>query len=105
MLDKTHEVLSRRLENRQADVDALLAEAGGDALVVVDQKNNIGSLVVRRCRAAGTDVGYMTGLTMKKARDMWPGTAKTDRTGAEVIARTALDMRQVGLNLNFPHNR
>ena len=71
-----NEVLSRRLENRQADVDALLAEAGGDALVVVDQKNNIGSLVVRRCRAAGTDVGYMTGLTMKKARDMWPGTAK-----------------------------
>ena len=28
-----NEVMSRRLENRQADVDALLAEAGGDALV------------------------------------------------------------------------
>ncbi|MBR3159291.1 MAG: IS110 family transposase [Atopobiaceae bacterium] len=91
------EVPGRRLENRQADVDALLAEAGGDALVVVDQKNNIGSLVVRRCREAGVDVGYMTGLTMKKARDMWPGTAKTDRIDAEVIARTAMGMRQVVL--------
>lgn len=92
-----NEVLSRRLANRADDVDALLDEAGADALVVVDQKNNIGSLVVRRCRATGTDVGYMTGLTMKKARDMWPGTAKTDRIDAEVIARTALGMRQVVL--------
>ena len=65
--------------------------------MVVDQKNNIGSLVVRRCRARGVDVGYMTGLTMKKARDMWPGTAKTDRIDAEIIARTALGMRRVVL--------
>ena len=34
------EVPGGRLENRQADVDALLAEAGGDALVVVDQKSH-----------------------------------------------------------------
>jgi len=91
------EILSRRLQNRTEDVDALLDQVGDEALVVVDQKNNIGSLVVRRCRARGVDVGYMTGLTMKKARDMWPGTAKTDRIDAEVIARTALGMRHVVL--------
>ena len=90
-------VLSRRVENRQADVDALLDEAGAGALVVVDQKNNIGSLVVRRCRARGVDVGYMPGKSMKQARDMFPGTAKTDRIDAEIIARTALGMRRVVL--------
>ena len=95
-------VVNRRLENRRADVDALLEEAasaagGGDALVVVDQKNNIGSLVVRRCRAKGVDVGYLPGKAMKQARDMFPGTAKTDRIDAEIIARTALGMRRVVL--------
>ena len=90
-------VIDRPLRNRQADVDALLGEAGPGALVVVDQKNNIGSLVVRRCRAAGVDVGYLPGKAMKQARDMFPGTAKTDRIDAEIIARTALGMREVVL--------
>lgn len=90
-------VIDRPLPNRQADVDSLLGEAGTGALVVVDQKNNIGALVVRRCRAAGVDVGYMPGRTMKQARDMFPGTAKTDRIDAEIIARTALGMRCVVL--------
>lgn len=90
-------VVDRPLPNRQADVDALLEEAGAGALVVVDQKNNIGSLVVRRCRAAGVDVGYLPGKAMKQARDMFPGTAKTDRIDAEVIARTALGMRRAVL--------
>lgn len=87
----------RRVENRVSDVDALLEEAGDGALVVVDQKNNIGSLVVRRCRARGVDVGHVPGRTTGQARDMFPGTAKTDRTGAEAIARTALGMRRVVL--------
>lgn len=90
-------VIDHPLPNRQPDIDALLDEAGEGALVVVDQKNNIGALVVRRCRARGVDVGYMPGKTMKKARDMFPGTAKTDRIDAEVIARTALGMRRVVL--------
>lgn len=90
-------VIDRPLPNRKADVDALLDEAGPAALVVVDQKNNIGALVVRRCRARGVDVGYLPGKAMKKARDMFPGTAKTDRIDAEVIARTAMGMRRVVL--------
>lgn len=90
-------LVDRPLPNRQADVDALIAEAGAGALVVVDQKNNIGSLVVRRCRAAGVDVGYLPGKAMKQARDLFPGTAKTDRIDAEVIARTAMGVRGVVL--------
>jgi hypothetical protein len=43
-LDQEGEVrISRRVENRLDDVDELLEEAGDAALVVVDQKNNIGS--------------------------------------------------------------
>ena len=51
----------RRVESRVSDVDALLEEAGDGALVVVDQKNNIGSLVVRRCRARGAGRGPCAG--------------------------------------------
>jgi transposase len=90
-------VIDRPLPNRKADVDALLDEAGPGALVVVDQKNNIGALVVRRCRARGVDVGYLPGKAMKKARDMFPGTAKTDRIDAGAVARTAMGMRRVVL--------
>jgi transposase len=90
-------VIDRPLPNRKADVDALLDEAGPGALVVVDQKNNIGALVAERCRARGVDVGYLPGKATRKARDMFPGTAKTDRIDAEVIARTAMGMRRVVL--------
>lgn len=60
---------------------ALPGEAGVAALVVVDQKNSIGSLVVRRCRAKGIDVGYLPGKSLKGAREMLPGTARNDRIG------------------------
>lgn len=90
-------VIDRPLADRRPDVDALLEEAGDVALVVVDQKDNVGALVVRRCRARGLDVGYLPGKAMKQARDMFPGTAKTDRMGAEAIARTALGMRRAVL--------
>lgn len=43
-LDQEGEIrISRRVESRLDDVDALLEEAGDAALVVVDQKNSIGS--------------------------------------------------------------
>lgn len=94
-LDQEGEIrISRHVENRQEDVDALLDEAGAGALVVVDQKNNIGSLVVRRCRAKGVDVGYLPGKSMKYAREMLPGTAKNDRIDAEVIAQAGMSLRR-----------
>ena len=65
---------------------------GRGARVVVDQKRNIGALVVARARAAGNPVFYLPGIAMKKARDMFPATAKTDEIDAEVIARTAMGM-------------
>ena len=92
-VDAGGEVLfNREVANRPADVDRALAEAGPGARVVVDQKRNIGALVVARARAKGNPVSYLPGLAMKKARDMFPVTAKTDAIDAEVIARTAAGM-------------
>lgn len=80
------------LPNRADGIDSVLAKAGPGALVVVDLERNIGALAVARARAAGMDVAYLPGLAMKKARDMFPVTAKTDEIDAEVIAETALGM-------------
>lgn len=92
-VDAGGEVLfNREVANRPADVDRALAEAGPGARVVVDQKRNIGALVVAKARAKGNPVSYLPGLAMKKARDMFPVTAKTDAIDAEMIARTAAGM-------------
>lgn len=85
-------LFNREVANRPDDIDRALAEAGPAARVVVDQKRNIGALVVARARAAGNPVSYLPGIAMKKARDMFPVTAKTDAIDAEVIARTAAGM-------------
>ena len=80
------------LENREEAIDLILTKVGPHALVVVDQINNIGSLVVKRARLANMNVEYLPGLAMKRARDMFCGIAKTDKLDAEVIARTAIGM-------------
>jgi len=60
---------------------------------IVDQKNNIGSLIVYRWRAKRIDVGYLPGKAMKYAWEMFPGTAKNDRTDAEAIAQIGIGGR------------
>ena len=78
------------LANRPDDIDRLLERAGSGALVVVDQRRNIGALVLARAHAHGNPCAYLPGYAEKQARGMFPGTAKTDAIDAEVIARTAL---------------
>ena len=85
--------ISYRQDRCQEDVEALLDEAGEGALVIVDQKNNIGSLIVYRWRAKRIDVGDLPGNAMKYARKMFPGTAKSDRTDTEAIAQTGIGDR------------
>ena len=46
-------LLSRRVANSEAELDAAIAELPADTLVVVDQRRNIGALAIRRARAAG----------------------------------------------------
>lgn len=57
---------------------------------MVDQFRNIGSLAVRRARAAGLAVAYLPGLAASRAAGLFAGEAKTDERDAAVIARTAL---------------
>ena len=53
LVDRDGEVLaSAPVRNREAELDALFASAPAGTLVVVDQFRNIGSLAVRRARAA-----------------------------------------------------
>jgi transposase len=87
-------VVDRRVANARDDVRAAIGEAIGLAgdlgvLVTVDQRNNIGALVVREARAMGCDVAYLPGISEKRARDMFPGVAKDDRLDAWVIAHTS----------------
>ncbi|MDB1908947.1 transposase [Collinsella aerofaciens] len=81
---------SAPVRNREAELDALFASAPAGTLVVVDQFRNIGSLAVRRARAAGLGVAYLPGLAASRAAGLFAGEAKTDERDAAVIARTAL---------------
>ena len=45
------------LANRPDDIDRVLERAGSGALVVVDQKRNIGALVLARAHAHGNPCG------------------------------------------------
>ncbi|MZJ31952.1 IS110 family transposase, partial [Collinsella aerofaciens] len=68
----------------------MFASAPAGTLVVVDQFRNIGSLAVRRARAAGRGVAHLPGLAASRAAGLFAGEAKTDERDAAVIARTAL---------------
>lgn len=91
LVDRDGEVLaSAPVRNREAGLDALFASAPAGTLVVVDQFRNIGSLAVRRARAAGLGVAHLPGLAASRAAGLFAGEAKTDERDAAVIARTAL---------------
>lgn len=66
----------------------------GTTLVVVDQPNNIGSLVIACARNARCAVAYLPGLAMRRAAGIIPGDAKTDARDAYVIALTARSIPQ-----------
>lgn len=91
LIDRGGEVLaSAPVRNREGALDALFSSAPAGTLVVVDQFRNIGSLAVRRARAAGLGVAHLPGLAASRAAGLFAGEAKTDERDAEVIARTAL---------------
>ena len=91
LIDRDGEVLSSApVRNREAELDALFASVPAGTLVVVDQFRNIGSLAVRRARAAGLGVAHLPGLAASRAAGLFAGEAKTDERDAAVIARTAL---------------
>lgn len=60
--------------------------------MVVDQPATIGALAVAVAQGMGLTVGYLPGLSMRRIADLTPGSAKTDRRDAAVIAQAAAAM-------------
>lgn len=97
--------VNRPVANTESDLDALFAMVGGDALVVVDQARNIGSLAIRRARLAGLQVAYLPGIAAHGASKLFAGDAKTDERDALVIAKTALGIPDALLPVPKPDAR
>lgn len=95
LIDRDGEVLaSAPVRNREAELDALFASAPAGTLVVVDQFRNIGSLAVRRARAAGLGVAYLPGLAASRAAGLFAGEAAAAST-APPPALVEAENRQV----------
>ncbi len=96
--DEGESLLARPVANDEADLVGLLeaAAAHGTAGLVIDQPGSIAQLAIAVAARAGVPVAYVPGLVMRRAADLYPGEAKTDRRDAFVLADTArLRRRQV----------
>jgi transposase len=96
--DDGNPLFARSIRNDEADLEALLDQAGGHgtAGLVIDQPGSIAQLAIAAAARRGVPVAYVPGLVMRRAADLYPGEAKTDRRDAFVIADTArLRRRQV----------
>ena len=94
-LDRTgKKLLDRALPNDETRIREILAELEhyGRILLVVDQPATIGALPVAVAQAAGTLIGYLPGLAMRRIADLHPGEAKTDARDAFIIAEAARTM-------------
>ena len=92
-IDETgRELLSRRVENEQADIGRLIEEgtaAAGDRVWGVDMNHGPSALAVALLLAAGERVVYVPGLMVNRCRGAFVGPNKTDALDARVIAENA----------------
>jgi transposase len=79
------------VSNDEVAIEGLLdlAGEGGRCALVIDQPGSIGSLAVCLARRLGVPVAYVPGLVMRRASELYPGEAKTDRRDSFVLADTA----------------
>jgi transposase len=97
VLDNDGERLfARSIANDEAALEALLDRAAesGTAGLVIDQPGSVAQLALAVSRRRGVPVAYVPGLVMRRAADLYPGEAKTDRRDAYVIADTARTRRK-----------
>ncbi len=96
VLDDDGTVLfDRRVTNGEADLAAVLDDgaAHGTVGVVIDQPGSLAQLLLALTGDRAIPVAYVPGLVMRRAADLYPGEAKTDRIDAFVIADTARTRR------------
>ena len=61
---------------------------------MIDQPGSIAQLALAVAARRGTPVAYVPGLVMRRAADLYPGEAKTDRRDAYVLADTGRTRRK-----------
>lgn len=96
VLDDAGEILAdRRVTNSEADLVKLLdvATEHGTVGLAIDQPGSIAQLALALAHERDVPVAYIPGLVMRRAADLYPGDAKTDRRDAYVIADTARSRR------------
>jgi transposase len=96
--DQGEAIFARSIANDESDLVALLDRAAehGTPGLVIDQPGSIAQLAIAVAGERGVPVAYVPGLVMRRAADLYPGEAKTDRRDAFVIADTArMRRRQV----------
>lgn len=74
-------LFDRRITNGEAELITVLdtATSHGVAALVIDQPGSIAQLALALARAREVPVAYIPGLVMRRAADLYPGDAKTDR--------------------------
>jgi hypothetical protein len=83
------ELLSRKLENEEADVSKLIDEAlclAGEVIWTVDQPGGSAALLLGLLWERYQRVLYIPGLTVNRASDAYRGESKTDARDARIIA-------------------
>lgn len=94
--DVGESLFARPVANDEVDLVALLERAGerGTPGLVIDQPGSIAQLAIAVAARYQVPVAYVPGLVMRRAADLYPGEAKTDRRDAFVIADTARTRRR-----------
>lgn len=79
--DQGERLFPRAVANDQAHVEAVPDRAArhGTAGLVIDQPGSIAQLALAVAAQRATPLAYVPGLVMRRAADLYPGEAKTDR--------------------------
>lgn len=82
------EVFARPLANDQADIEAMIdtATEHGQIALVIDMTSSVAQLLLSVAAVRQVPVAYMAGLQMRRAAELYAGSAKTDPRDAFVIA-------------------
>lgn len=75
-----NELYARTVRNDQADIEAAIdtASAAGRTVLVIDMTASSAHLLLATAAARRVPVAYVTGLQMRRAADLYAGSAKTD---------------------------
>src|SRR3712207_3530050 len=83
------EVLSRRVEATEEDLEAACSEIaalGGERTVGIDLMGGPATLLEAILLERGEEIFHVPGIVVNRARDAYPGESKSDARDARVIA-------------------